>query len=335
MIIPQDEATLRRITGRDSVPEIVEQEYRIRIRMYHSAGASGPLGIIGCIDLVRSLGLMPATLKENLTDVDWRKYQQDGTVKVEVGPFYGQWLKGVFVGFAPAGSIAVRLTEGVDAGYVKELRKSMVRLVSQDMQTDEPVFDDPRKEGLAKEKARAEVERQRKIREENDRLRAAKHAAELLKRSQAWSDPNQQTEEQRMAAAHFESVAESGFAIAEDSSVAVAEPPAKTATKKPAGKKKKQERAIDGLDAVAPQGEVEYKQYIPPSEVFIPGRANLEKIKELKEKTPIYVAIGEGEEVEHADGLFIGIQNDAEVIVQLDGSDETITVAPETITLLD
>lgn len=124
----QDQETLQRLLGVEVVPVNVLEEADIRTRMYHAAGASGPLGIVAMISLVRDMGLNhsgPAGAASGKTD--WRALPQDGTVRIEAGPFFGSMLPGVFLGFVQAGMLAIHLDDDHE-GYVREVRADMVRL---------------------------------------------------------------------------------------------------------------------------------------------------------------------------------------------------------------
>jgi hypothetical protein len=125
VIHPYDEETLTRILGVDRIPEEIEAEYAIRISMYHRGGGSGPLGVIGLIDLSRSLGYAPPKTDAKPDQFVWRDYPQDGTVRVEA-LYFGAWQPGIFLGFVEAGTLAVRL-DGDD--FVRECRPDMVRMV--------------------------------------------------------------------------------------------------------------------------------------------------------------------------------------------------------------
>lgn len=128
MIHPEDEQYLLAMLGGALVPEDVRQEYELRVAMFHRAG-TGPLGPIGLVDLLRSLGHKPANMPEEVQNVEWRDYPQDGSVRVEAR-FFGSWVPGVFLGFVEAGTLAVRLD---DDDMVKECRRDMVRLAPKDV----------------------------------------------------------------------------------------------------------------------------------------------------------------------------------------------------------
>jgi len=139
LIHPNDEPVLLAITGQSRVSEEIAAEYEIRIGMYHRAGGSGHLGVIGLIDLVRSVGITPIPIIERPKKVDWRKYPQNGSTRVEAR-FFGTWQPGAFLGFVEAGTLAVRLDDDV---VVKECRSDMVRL-AQDQSPRRPVVEPER-----------------------------------------------------------------------------------------------------------------------------------------------------------------------------------------------
>lgn len=123
MLTVQDEQLLGRLLG-GNIPDEVRRECAIRTRMFHSSGHSGPMGALGLIDAIRSLGYGPDEPVVMPAKVNWREYPQDGSTKVEA-KFFGQWMRGAFLGFVEAGTLAVRLE---DDGIVRECRPDMVRL---------------------------------------------------------------------------------------------------------------------------------------------------------------------------------------------------------------
>lgn len=125
LIHPRDEECLKNMLGIESLPLILLEEVDLQTRMYHKAGPNGPIGALGLISLVRSLGLKPPRQKpESPANTDWRKYKQDGSVKVEA-MFCGSWQPGVFRGFSANGMLAICMESD---GYVKEVRAGIVRL---------------------------------------------------------------------------------------------------------------------------------------------------------------------------------------------------------------
>lgn len=132
MLTVQDEQTLGRLVGGE-IPEDLRQECEMRTRMFHSAGHSGPLGAVGLIDAVRSLGYKPPHVEPPVPKVNWRLYPQDGSTRVEA-KFFGQWMRGRFLGFVESGILAVRLD---DDEVVKECRPDMVRLVETEETSEE------------------------------------------------------------------------------------------------------------------------------------------------------------------------------------------------------
>lgn len=124
MILIQDLESLQRITGLPEIPPKLEEEYELRLRLYHADGNSGPLGSIGLIDLVRFLGYGRTFAQERVEVIDWRQYPQDGSVRVEA-KYFGGWMPGAFRGFVADGLLAIKLD---DEQFVKECRRDMVRL---------------------------------------------------------------------------------------------------------------------------------------------------------------------------------------------------------------
>lgn len=127
MILPDDVMSLTRILGipEEKFPAKLVEEYGIRQKMFCADGHSGTLGTIGLIDLVRSLGLSSAAAAPApVGDVDWRRYPQNYSVRVETLSF-GQWIGGYFGGFGPSGTIMVRVDYD---DFVREIHKSNVRI---------------------------------------------------------------------------------------------------------------------------------------------------------------------------------------------------------------
>jgi hypothetical protein len=137
MIHPQDERSLQRMLGESEIPTELVAEYELRLSLYHRDGNSGPLGTVGMIDLVRSLGLGRKPAVENAKVVSWRDYPNDGSVRVEAR-FFGEWMPGVYLGFVDSGTIAVRI-DG-DA-FVKECRPDMVRIAKPEPEANDDIPD--------------------------------------------------------------------------------------------------------------------------------------------------------------------------------------------------
>lgn len=127
MIHPSDMQTLERMFQGDfKVSEKLELEYLMRLHMYHSDGNSGPLGTLAMIDLVRFLGIRPKPKEVAQPTVDWSQVPDDGRAVVEAR-FFGDWVRGRYLGLVNSGgTLAVKL-DGVSA--VRECCAHMVRLV--------------------------------------------------------------------------------------------------------------------------------------------------------------------------------------------------------------
>lgn len=139
----QDQETLQRILGLDELPENVLQEADLRTQMYHRSGASGPMGSLAMIAMVREMKLAPsasATAKSGKQD--WRELPQDGSVRIEAGPFFGSMLPGVFLGFVQAGTLAVHLDDD-NPGFVREVRADMVRMAADQRPLQDGIEDAP------------------------------------------------------------------------------------------------------------------------------------------------------------------------------------------------
>lgn len=150
MIHPRDEQTLLAILGVQELPPELAHEYDVRINMYHRGGASGPLGILGLIDLVRSLGLRPPQKHHRPTKVDWRALPHDGTVRIEASFATGEWSPGVFLGFVQAGTLMVQLD---GESWRREAPPFKVRLEGEKVKAPKPTpapKPEPKKQGRPK-----------------------------------------------------------------------------------------------------------------------------------------------------------------------------------------
>ena len=123
----QDQETLTRILGMDPIPNDILEECDLRTSMFHKSGASGPMGALAMISLVRDLGYKPASQAERSAKTEWRELPQDGSVRIEAGPFFGTMQPGTFLGFVQAGMLAVKLDED---DFVREVRADMVKLAA-------------------------------------------------------------------------------------------------------------------------------------------------------------------------------------------------------------
>jgi hypothetical protein len=134
MIHPSDAQTLQQMLGTDAFSTALVQEYRIRLKMFHACGGSGPLGILPLIDMIRSGGfIVPSEQKTEPVVVDWMQMPQDGSVAVEAN-IQGQWLPGKFTGFVGSGTLSVRLDDDPE---VRECSPHHVRLRAEQWEDDQ------------------------------------------------------------------------------------------------------------------------------------------------------------------------------------------------------
>lgn len=136
MIVTEDWETIQRMIGQEVIPTEIVAEYETRLKMYHANGSSGPLGPIAIISLLRSWGYGPKPTPAAEAAIDWRKYSQDGSVRVEAR-FNGQWVPGSFLGFVEGGTLAIRLD--VD-DEIRECYSAIVRLAGDATQQVMGVF---------------------------------------------------------------------------------------------------------------------------------------------------------------------------------------------------
>jgi hypothetical protein len=127
-LVPQDEE--RFVRWLEVIPDEVQEEYELRVKMFHGDGQSGPIGTAACIDILRFCGLKPVQHtgeSEEVQRVDWKTQDSDGSVTVKAGPFYGEMQQGVFRGVMTGGMLAIEL---ISEGRVVECRPDMVEFVS-------------------------------------------------------------------------------------------------------------------------------------------------------------------------------------------------------------
>ncbi|MEO1615058.1 MAG: hypothetical protein AAFV88_04360 [Planctomycetota bacterium] len=132
MIVPEDHLCIQQMLGIEVIPKKIEEEYGIRIRMYHRQGAGGPLGVTGLIDMLRFLGCScgQAKFAKQSEQIDWRRIDEGTPVQVQVG---NEWLTdhATFQGSVSAGSLAVER-----GGQIDEFNAFDVRLVKDQFPDD-------------------------------------------------------------------------------------------------------------------------------------------------------------------------------------------------------
>lgn len=142
MVIKTDEDSMSRMLGIPAaqIPEKVLAEYELRLKLFHCDGNSGPLGTIGIIDMIRSMGLKPASTQKQTTLVDWSRVPMNGSVRVMARLTDAQgkptWVSGVYVGQVGVGSLAVRLDGDL---YVHEMHRADVRIAREEPMEPESV----------------------------------------------------------------------------------------------------------------------------------------------------------------------------------------------------
>ena len=116
--------SIQRILGTSDIPDEVIEECRVVENMYHRSGGSGPAGAAILIDMLRRLGYAPPPPAEKREVVDWRRFRDDGSVRVEL-LLNDEWKPGVYKGGIYMGTIGV-LLDGDD--HVREALPYAVRL---------------------------------------------------------------------------------------------------------------------------------------------------------------------------------------------------------------
>lgn len=133
MLVPDDELCIQRMLNITEIPDDIEREYMIRVRMYHKQGASGPIGAMALIDMLRFLGHSCEPGRIALPDDDktnWRGVDIMTPVHVRVD---GVWTTtpATFQGEIQAGLVAVDRF-----GKIDEFNSFDVRLPPPDLPDD-------------------------------------------------------------------------------------------------------------------------------------------------------------------------------------------------------
>src|SRR5690606_28678819 len=126
----RDLTAILAILGEPTVPVKVEREYRVRREMLHRSGAPGPLGPLGVVDLMRSLGYSCRPRKPDADSINWREQPRGTAVDVLVGDV---WRRGESCGLGGAGLLYVRRN---DTSVVEEVRRVNVRLAGEEELVD-------------------------------------------------------------------------------------------------------------------------------------------------------------------------------------------------------
>lgn len=126
MVHPDDLQAIRNAlnSSAELSPEL-EAEYSTRLRMFHGAGGSGPLGPLAIVWLLRAFNLEPPKQAQP-ERIDFRNLPRQKTRIRTLR--YGSWEPGVFVGLGDNGQIYVRLDSDPDT--VREVcnRDDVLRL---------------------------------------------------------------------------------------------------------------------------------------------------------------------------------------------------------------
>lgn len=111
MIHPEDYRLILAMLGVSEMPDGLEDEYTLRLSMFHRAGHQGPLGAIGLISLIRDAKLSPTQAAVQAERIDWSRYPVNGRVRVEARTPLApkDWLLGVYNGMSGPGELAIKL----------------------------------------------------------------------------------------------------------------------------------------------------------------------------------------------------------------------------------
>lgn len=109
MIHPEDYRLILAMLSVQDVPAGMEDEYAMRLSMFHRAGNQGPMGAIGLIGMIRDLGHKPVAAANAPARIDWSKYPVNGRIRTEVRGADGTWFLGVYNGMSGPGELAIKL----------------------------------------------------------------------------------------------------------------------------------------------------------------------------------------------------------------------------------
>jgi hypothetical protein len=127
MIHPEDYRLILAMLGVQDIPAGLEDEYALRLSMFHRSGNQGPLGAIGLIGMIRDLGHVPAAVAAQQPRIDWSRYPVNGRIRVEAKSSSGNWLLGVYNGMSGPGELAIKID---DDPYVRTFLARDVRLAA-------------------------------------------------------------------------------------------------------------------------------------------------------------------------------------------------------------
>lgn len=144
MLHPEDHQKLERILRTSTFSQSLLTEYDIRLRMFHACGASGPLGALGLIDLVRSLKLTPVVPEVVPEKIDWRLIPRNGKVRVKA-KFFDSWVGGTYFGFGEDGTLEVQMDHEERRRHMPRhaLRLADEEMVGRQAPTGQPTEDAP------------------------------------------------------------------------------------------------------------------------------------------------------------------------------------------------
>lgn len=129
-LIPEDELCVQQMLGIDVIPEDIEIEYMIRVRMLHRQLAGGPIGPVAIVDMLRylNIGPPPAQVVNEDGQADWRRVVVDTPVEAMVDE---EWVAGLFAGEVGGGTIAVKIN-----GKIDEFNSFQVRIPQETLPAD-------------------------------------------------------------------------------------------------------------------------------------------------------------------------------------------------------
>ena len=124
MIVPDDELCIQTMLGIDAIPEDIEHEYMVRVRMLHRQLAGGPIGPVAIVDLLRFLDYGPPTVIKDKDSkaIQWRSLELETQLDVFKGGKWRKDLHATFQGEVGGGTIAVKIDGRIDEYNSCDLR---------------------------------------------------------------------------------------------------------------------------------------------------------------------------------------------------------------------
>ena len=115
-LVPDDELCIQQMLGILEIPEEIEQEYMIRVRMLHRQLSGGPIGPIAIVGMLRHLDIGPPPPQVVNDDgmADWRRVEVGTRVDVKIDGVWQTDDQIAFAGEVGSGTVAVNIRGRID-----------------------------------------------------------------------------------------------------------------------------------------------------------------------------------------------------------------------------